>query len=193
MRALLLLESAVVLLLAALILWPRGTPAEGAVEDYFPAERFLVDAFPSERVRYRVDDGRSILEYGIDMADRGNPLTGPPKFLIHRYLYDAQGRAVPDPAATYTHLPHLHGLFPLVAQDAYNEYDRTWIWTRIVRVTIPWRGATLRCWRVDAIDPALPEDADAVQVWMHEDVPVFGILKWTRGGHVYEADWAPKP
>jgi hypothetical protein len=193
MRALLLLESAVVLLLAALILWPRAAPAQGAVGDYFLGDRFLLDALPNERVRYRIDDGRSTLEYAIDKVDRGNPLTGPPRIQIRRALTDAQGRPAPDPTPTYTHLPHVHGLFPLVAQDAPGAYDRTWVWTRIARATIPWRGTTLRCWRIDAIDPALPEDADAVQVWMHEDVPVFGILKWTRGGHVYEADWAPKP
>ena len=193
MRALLLLESAVVLLLAGLILWPRGAPLQGPAGDYFPGERFLLDALPGERIRYRVDDGRAVLEYGIDIADRGNPLTGPPKFRIHRALFHAQGHPVPDPWPSYTHLPHLHGLFPLVAQDAPGALDRTWVWTRITRVTVPWRGTTLRCWRIDAIDPALPDDADVVQVWMHEDVPVYGILKWTRSGHVYEADWAPKP
>jgi hypothetical protein len=80
-----------------------------------------------------------------------------------------------------------------MAQDAPGGYDRIWVWTRITRTNIPWHGRTLRCWLVEARDPALPDNADAVQVWMHEAVPVFGILKWSRGDHVYEADWTPKP
>lgn len=193
MRALLLLESALVIALAAMILWPGGAPAATPIGDYFPAERFLNDALPGEHVSYGVDGGRSTIDYAVEKVDPGDPMTGPPKLSIRRTLLDAQRRPVADPTPTYTHVPHLHGLFPLLAQDAPGAYDRTWIWTRITRDRIPWHGKTLRCWRVDAIDPALPEDADAVQVWMHEDVPVFGILKWSRGGHVYEADWAPKP
>ena len=194
MRALLLLESALVILLAgAVLLLPRGGAGATSPTDFFPAERFLPDALPGEHVTYGVDGGRSTLEYDVDKVDRGNPLTGPPKISIRRTLLDAQHHLLLDPAPTYTHVPHLHGMFPLLAQDAPGGYDRTWVWTRITRDKIPWHGKTLRCWRVDAIDPALPEDAEAVQVWMHEDVPVFGILKWSRGGHVYEADWTPKP
>ena len=194
MRALLLIESVVVILLAALIVfWSGGAPAAAPPGDVFPALRFLPDALPGEHVTYGVDGGRSTLEYDVDKVDPGDPRAGPPKISIRRTLRDAQRRPVLDSAPTYTHLPHLHGMFPLLAQDAPGAFDRTWVWTRITRDKIPWHGQTLRCWRVDAIDPALPDDADAVQVWMHEDVPVFGILKWSRGGHVYEADWAPKP
>ena len=193
MRALLLLESIVVIVLAALILWPGGAPAASVTPDFFPGEAFLLNAVPGEKVTYGVDGGRSTVEYFIDKVERGGQLAGPPKFSIHRTLYDAQRRPIPDSAPTYTHLPHVHGLFPLMAQDAPGGYDRLWVWTRITRDKIAWHGRTLRCWRVDAIDPALPDNADAVQVWMHEDVPVFGILKWSRGDHVYEADWTPKP
>jgi hypothetical protein len=193
MRALLLLESAVVILLAALIFWGGRTHAAAPLADWFPAESFLLDALPGEHVAYSVDGGRSTVEYFVDKVDRGNPASGPPKFSIRRGLLDAQRRPTLDPAPTYTHLPHLHGLFPLLAQDAPGGLDRTWVWTRITRDRIAWHGTSLRCWRVDAIDPALPDNASAVQVWMHEAVPVFGILKWSRGDHVYEADWAPKP
>ena len=43
-----------------------------------------------------------------------------------------------------------------------------------------------------AQQPAWP-DRDAVEVWMHEDVPVYGILRWQRAGHKYECtSWRPK-
>lgn len=30
-------------------------------------------------------------------------------------------------------------------------------------------------------------------VWVHEDVPVFGIVRWERNGETYEiSNWRPK-
>src|SRR6202008_3280175 len=99
------------IVLAALILWPGRAPAAPTTPDFFPADGFLPDPLPGEHVTYGVDGGRSTLEYFVEKVDRGSPLQGPPRFSIRRALLDAQRRPVPDPAPTYTHLPHVHGLF----------------------------------------------------------------------------------
>ena len=192
MRALILLESLVVVLLAAAILFggshPAGATAGG---DIFPALNFLYDADPGETVRYSIDGGRSTLQFSVGAVDRGS-LKGPPRLQIARLMTDTQGRPVPDEAPEYTHLPHRHGMFPFMAPEAPADYDRVWVLKRIVRESLPWHGKELRCWHVYCIDPGLPPDRDAVELWMHEPVPVFGILRWRRDGHTYDSDWNPK-
>ena len=67
-------------------------------------------------------------------------------------------------------------------------YDRTWIWTRIRREKVPGPdGREREAWRVDLIDPAIdPEGgADHVVAWLDEDIPVFGLLRWQRGGRTF--------
>jgi hypothetical protein len=188
MRVLILFESLVVLALAGFVLF--GKTAAPPPPDLFPVASFLLDATPGESVRYRVDDGGTIA-YSVGTVDRGGP-SGPPRLQITRAWADALGNALPDDAPSYTHLPYRHSFFPLMAQEAPGAFDRVWVLKRVQRKTYPWKGKTLRCWRVECIDPALPPDRDAVLLWMHEDCPVFGIFRWERGGHTYEADWTPK-
>ena len=190
MRVLILFESLIVLALAGLILFGKPVAAVEPAGDAFPAARMLLDAVPGESVRYRVDDGRSTLAYTVGTVDRGGP-SSPPRLQISRAMTDIAGRPIHDDAPSYTHLPYRHFLFPLIAQEAPGAFDRVWILKRIQRVTFPWKGQTLRCWRVDCTDPALPKDRDAVVLWMHEACPVFGIFRWERAGHTYEADWNP--
>jgi hypothetical protein len=196
MRALILLECLVVLALAGLILAPGrlpGVPGPDAVEEplVFPAARFLSDAIPGESATYRVDRGESTIEFRVVTADRGGP-QGPPKVTITRVLHDRAGRELPEAEPTYVHLLAEHGLFPFLTPELPRAYDRVWILRRIVHDEIPWLGRKLPCWRVECIDPALDPSQETVVVWMHEDVPVYGILQFERAGHLYECtSWRP--
>lgn len=190
MRLLILFESLVVLALAAGILFMKPASPATPSGDLFPVGNFLLDALPGESVRYRVDEGRSTLSYTVGTVDPGGP-KGPPHMQITRAMTDTAGRVVPDPDPSYTHLPHRHGFFPLIAQGFPGAFDRVWVVQHVRRVTVPWQGRPLRCWRVDAIDPALTKDREAVVLFLHENCPVFGIFRWERDGHVYEAEWRP--
>jgi hypothetical protein len=191
MRALILVESLVVLALAAGILVGPPAPASDAGGDVFPAARFVLDALPGETVLYRVDEGLATVRYTVGTVMVGGS-KNTPKLHVDVAMTDTQGLPLQGVAGGYEHLPTRHGFFPLMAPEAPAAYDRVWVLKRIKREeSFPWKGKTIRCWRVDAIDPALKADADAVVMWMHEDCPVFGIFRWQRGGHTYEADWRP--
>lgn len=191
MRALILLECIVVLGLAGLVL-SRGVPGQGAVEpDVFPASRFLADAEPGERATYRIDQGEGTVDFDVVHADRGGP-QGPPKVTITRSFRDQAGIHVPENDPTYEHRLVEHGLFPFLAPAQARAFDRVWVIRRIQRDEIRWLGRPLRCWRVECIDPALEPEQETVVVWFHEAVPVYGILRWERAGHVYECtSWRP--
>ncbi len=190
MRALILLECLAVIALAVLILLKGGRGPGSGTPDVFAAHRFLLDASPGEVARYRVDDGKSILEFKVLAAAPGGVEI--PRVSVTRTLWDAAGTQLPDPGPTYLHLFHKHGLFPFLTPEEPGAYDRVWILKRIQRSSISWGGRTIPCWRVECIDPALPPDRDAVVVWMREEVPVYGILRWERAGHSYECvSWNP--
>jgi hypothetical protein len=183
MRALILLESLVVVGLALAILL-RG-PAELAEAEGFLAEKMILDTLrPDERVTYRRDDG-ALLEFRVD-GQVHREGTGPPRIPIRRTFLAAPG-AAPDPdAPLYVHRPEVHGLFPFLAADDPTALDRVWIWRRVTRAEIQVGDRRTPCWRVDCIDPALPEGSDAVAVWMDPAVPLYGILRFERQGHAYE-------
>lgn len=191
MRALILLECLVILALAGLILFhPEPHDAEGEV---FPASAFLPDAVPGESVAYRVDQAQGTLEFVVGAVDRGGP-QGPPKVTITRSYKDGQGNVVPEGEPTYVHHLVEHGIFPFLTPAAPRAWDRTWVLRRIRRDEIRFLGRPLRCWRVEAIDPALEPDQESVVVWMHEDVPVYGIVRFERAGRIYECtSWRPRP
>jgi hypothetical protein len=191
-RALILLECVVILALAALILVPRGGRASADEGDAFYAARFLMDAVPEEVATYRMDDGRGTLEFKVASVDRGGP-QGPPRVSIQRTFRDAQGTVIPELEPSYTHLLARHGLFPFMNPEQPAAYEGVWILKRIRRDTLTWQGRPLRCWHVECIDPSLQPDRDSVEVWMHEDVPVYGILRWQRDGHTFDCtSWRPK-
>jgi hypothetical protein len=191
MRALILLECVVILGLAALILF-RSPPGGGEPEPLiFPAGRFVGDAQPGETVTYRIDQGQGTLEFAVAAADRGGPF-GPPKLSITRTFRDATGSPVTDPHPSYTHHAIEHFLFPFLTPAEPRAWDRVWVWRRIRQETIRFLGRDLECWRVECIDPALDPDQEAVVVWFHTDVPVYGIVKWERAGRVFECtSWRP--
>lgn len=191
MRALILLECFVILALAALILLRHDVVVGGDEGEIFSAAHFLMDAAPGETVRYRIDEARGTLDFKVLAADRGGP-AGPPKVSIERTYRDGAGTTIPELEPTYTHLLTRHGLFPFMNPEQPAAFEGVWILKRIRRETISWQGRPLSCWHVDCIDPSLPNDRDAVEVWMHPGVPVYGILRWQRDGHAFECtSWRP--
>ena len=153
MRALILLESAVVVALALGILL-RG-PAREAQAEVFRADRLLFDAEPGERADFRGDDGLT-LSFEVHSVERRGG--GPPVFRLKTEQKDPSG-PLAGPVG-YAHSLAQHGLFPLLTPGYPDANDRLWIWRRIRRETIPWAGSPLAVWRMDCIDPALPPDQD---------------------------------
>jgi hypothetical protein len=189
-RALIVLECLVVLGLAALIL-TRKDPSAFTAPDVFAPARFVLDALPGEVATYRIDEGKASLEFKVTVVDRGGP-QGPPRMQIERTARGPTGATLADTEPSYTHYLTRYGFLPFLTPEDPGALDRTWILKRIRRVSIPWQGRPLKCWHVECIDPGLPPDRDAVEVWMHEDVPVYGILRWQRAGRVYEvSSWRP--
>ena len=50
----------------------------------------------------------------------------------------------------------LHGWLPLMAPQEPDGLDRLWVWARIRQEPLSVLGKERLCWRVDAIDGALP-------------------------------------
>jgi hypothetical protein len=74
-------------------------------------------------------------------------------------------------------------------------HDRIWIWEHIRRVRMPWQGKDRDLWRIDLIDPALPEEggADHVVAWLDESAPVFGLVRWQRRDRTWDlVNWEPR-
>ena len=131
---------------------------------------------------------------------------------IQRRLMDPKGRPYEGPlgVVTYDHTLTEHGLFPLTAPEAPDALDRIWVIRGIRPDTLtlgpqaggdrfdladlpaadalgPQAGGAVHdCWRVDLIDPALPAGQDTVVAWVSTEIPVFGLLKWKRGGETWE-------
>jgi hypothetical protein len=186
MRLLILFESLLVIALAVAILTHRRTV--GTTVDVFTADRLLLDAKPGEEAAFRGDDG-VVLAYRLAATKVGAVTGGGPIHYIESVQRDPLGD-VPGTAAQYEHRVARHGLFPLLTPSHPNADDRLWVWRRLTRETVPWRGRPLSTWRMDCIDPALPPGQDAVVVWFHEDAPLFGIVRWTRNGRTYDLAWA---
>lgn len=190
MRALILLECLVAIALSVGIIVKSGEPASAEQGEFFNASKLLLNAVPGEEATYRVDDGRITVTYKIDATEFGG-LQGPPKLSIRRTRTE-MGVVQPD-AVSYVHYPHWHGLFPFLTPEEPTAFDRVWVMRRIQRATLQWQGRSIACWKIECIDPALPPDRESVLVWVHEDAPVFGILRWERNGEVYELlNWRPK-
>ncbi len=190
MRALILLECFLAIGLSVGIITHRGSEAGPRQNDIFSATSMLLNCLPGEQATYRVDDGRTTVTYRVDATEHGG-LSGPPKISIRRTRTES-GQVQPD-SINYIHFPHRHGLFPFLTPEEPDAFDRVWVLRRIQRATIQWQGAPLKCWKIECIDPALPPDRETVLVWLHEDAPVFGVVRWERNNEVYElSNWRPK-
>ncbi len=197
MRALILLLSAVVLILAALIVYPAlagGTGgATASTGRLFDATRLITDARAGESATYRDERGET-WTFKVEMAVPGGP-ERPPRIRIWSIRRDRSGDPLPGGTEVYEHRPTRHGLYPLMAPADPEGYDRVWIWSRIRWAAVSWQGKPRELWRVDLIDPALPEagGADHVVAWLDESVPVFGLVRWQRRDRTWElVDWSPR-
>lgn len=193
MRALILLESLVILALAVGILLPKpAAPATGGGE-VFKAGHLLMDAGPGEKAVYRADDGTS-LEFVVGPVDRQGKRG--PVLAMTRVFRDAAGNIPDNGIVPWFHVLSEHGFVPLTAPEKAADLDRVWILRRIRRVDLAVRNRSLRCWKVDFVDPALPVEAEAVEAWFDERVPVFGLVRWQRNGRTYQLEssspaWKP--
>jgi hypothetical protein len=178
MRALILLESLIVLALAAAILFHTSSPSSAGQGERFLASSLLMDAMPGESVLYAADDGTS-LEFTIGPVNREGKRG--PVFSITRTFRDALRNTPEGGIVSYAHVLAEHGFFPLMSPEAPGDVDRVWILRRIARDDLSIRNRTIRCWRLELFDPALPADSDLVQAWYEEKVPVFGLVQWQRG------------
>jgi hypothetical protein len=182
MRALILvLAAAVVALAVSILLAPP--PVEPEAPTFRPA-LLISDARKGEQAQYRDAEGNRVV-FRVESAMAGGP-DHPPSIRVRREVWDTTERLLSG--VSYDHLPTIHFLFPLVAPDDPDGYDRVWVWQRIRRDEIEVGGKRRMAWRIDGIDPALEPDRDSVVAWLDYDVPVFGLLRWQRGGKTWTLD-----
>jgi len=189
MRALILLLAASVVTLAVLIVRyvderPGFVNRTGRL---LHVGALLADAEGGEEASYQERTSRRIIEFRVEQAPRLPPIAVPHK-LIRRVLKDAMGQVyqAPGSSVSYQHDLTLHGWFPLMAPEAPDALDRVWVIRSIHPDRITVNREDHDCWRVDLIDPALPEGSDTVVAWLSERVPVYGLLKWKRRGETWE-------
>lgn len=189
MRALILLLAAAVVALAVLIVLyvderPGFLNRKGPL---FYVGALLADGEAGEAASYQERTSRRFIDFKIEQAPRLPEFAVPYKH-IRRVLRDAQGEVyqTAGSSVSYKHTLSDHGWFPLMAPEVPDALDRTWIIRSIEPDRITVNRAEHDCWRVDLIDPGLPEGSDTVVAWMSEKVPVFGLLKWKRRGETWE-------
>ena len=199
MRVLILILAAAVVGLAVSIVMhveQRSGTYIQRVGPLMPIGAMLGNARASEEAEYRETTSYRQVHYRIEQAPRLPPFAVPWKY-IRRTLRDARSR-VYENAATgvgYKHSLSEHGWFPLMAPEAPDSLDRVWIIRSIRPEKITVSRTEWDCWRVDLIDPALPQGRDTVVAWLSEKIPVYGLLKWKRAGETWEfvkGKWAPK-
>lgn len=193
MRALILVLALVVIGLAASILYEvdRGRDHGLRVGAVFHIGGLIADAQGGESAWYRETSSGRVAEYRVVQAPT-LPSFAVPFKQIQRRLMDEKGKPYEGPlgTVTYDHQLTKHGFLPLTAPDVPDALDRVWV----IRAIRPDRLAlgsagqstTWPCWRIDLIDPALPDGQDTVVAWVTKDVPVYGLLKWKRGGETWE-------
>ena len=192
MRAAILgLSALIVMLSISIVIEISGRASPGGRKGLkFAVGRMLKDARQGEQAVYREAGGRGrYLTYTV-MDEWSATIKRVPTKQIEVTLRDP--RQAPERAqhALYEHRVTDHFWFPLMAPSAPDAKDRVWILRSITRDEILLGDRIRACWRIDLIDPALPEDAEAVVAWMDETVPVFGLLKWQRRNTVWELDSA---
>ncbi len=195
MRALILVLAAGVVALAISIVHfvdTRSTAVQ-RVGEVFHIGALLANAEGGETAWYRERTSGRVAEYRVVQDPKLPPFAVPYK-QIGRRLLDARGRPYEGPSGTtsYAHKLTEHGFLPLTAPEVPDALDRVWIIRSIrpdeltLHKTATGSGKTHACWRVDLIDPALPDGQDTVVAWLSAEVPVYGLLKWKRGGETWE-------
>jgi hypothetical protein len=198
MRVLILVLAAVVVALAVSIVdFVRVRDEAGPrLGPLMNLETMIANARASEEVEYREATTFRQIHYRVEQAPRLPPFATPWKF-IRRILKDSRSRTYENAATGvgYRHHGGSHGWFPLMAPGAPDAMDRVWVIRAIHQDKITAMSKEWDCWRVDCIDPALPAGKDTVVVWMSDQIPVYGILKWKRAGETWEVTrgaWAPR-
>jgi hypothetical protein len=150
----------------------------------------LFDGMPGEEAVYRDEDGNQLV-WRLEQRLRQPPRED--RFLIRRRLLDRTNQPMGAHAnVAYEHSVTNHGWYPLMDPEEPEGRDRVWIWARIQEAKLSFRGKERACWRVDFVDPALPEGADGVQAWFLEEAPVFGIIQWQRQDRTWVlTSWSP--
>ncbi|MDA1194431.1 MAG: hypothetical protein O2894_04540 [Planctomycetota bacterium] len=192
MRALILLLAAAVVALAISIVVEVDTRPSFAqrMGPVFHIGALLANAEGGESAWYRETSSGRSLEYRVVQAPRLPPIAVAYK-VVGRRLLDEKGQpyAGAQGSVSYEHKLTDHGFLPLAAPEAPQALDRVWI-IRAIRpdsITLDGGGGTAHaCWRVDLIDPALPEGQDTVVAWVSDKVPVYGLLKLKRAGETWE-------
>ena len=197
MRALILLLAAIVVALAvALVI--RVDRRSAFVQRFGPVFHIgalVADADGGETAVYREKTSGRVMEFKVEQAPLLSPFSAP-YLLIRRILKDPRGLVYEGPTSNvaYEHKLTEHGFLPLMAPEVPDALDRVWIIRsirpeRLVLRENPVAGRqdqVYDCWRVDLIDPALPEGSDTVVAWVDARVPVYGLLKWKRNGETWE-------
>ena len=197
MRALILVMALVCIGLSASIV------AEVSARPSASQRSFVGEPFDLGRMLLDCDEGEGAV-YGRETAGgkegarlhfrvlaREGTRAEPPRFRIEN-VYEANTSAEPPVSTEYVHDAARHGWLPLTTPQAPERLDRLWVVRSISREEILFRGKPLMAWRVDLIDPALPEDEEAVVAWMHEEAPVFGLLRFKRRDDTWTLlNWRP--
>ncbi|MDJ0522630.1 MAG: hypothetical protein QNJ90_11235 [Planctomycetota bacterium] len=189
MRALILLLAAAVVTLAVLIvLYVDERPGFiNRTGPLFYVGELLADARGGEAATYQERTSRRLIDFKVEQAPLLAPSAVPYK-QIRRVLRDPQGLVYQSPGSSvsYQHTLTQHGWFPLMAPEVPDALDRVWVIRSVQPDRITVNRDEFDCWRVDLIDPALPEGSDTVVAWLSAKVPVFGLLKWKRLGETWE-------
>jgi hypothetical protein len=176
--AILILALVVIGLAVSILLRPAPLEMGGPV---FAVGRLISDAIKGEEAQYADAEGNRVL-YRVESILTGGP-DHPPWKRIRREVRDSTERLLSS--KSYEHYPTIHFLFPLVAPDDPEGYDRVWVWQRIRRDVIDVGGKQRVAWRVDGVDPGAPPDDDSFVAWLDESTPVFGLLRWQHRGRTW--------
>jgi len=185
LRILILVLCVSVVFLAVLVLVDaRGRRAAHAAVRFLPAA-LLYDAQEGEEAAYRDAEGNGLVWTVLKRL--ASEQRGQERLVIRRRLLDRTGNLM-DPRwgeVAYEHDFALHKYYPLMAPHEPDGLDRRWVWSQILQEPRTLRGKEALCWRVDFLDPALPQGDHEVRAWFHADVAVFGLVEW----HHYGRTW----
>ncbi len=188
MRAAILVLAAVVVVLAVSIVREVERRPDELRETgpRFDIVRLLPDAVKGEWAQYREEGSNRRLQWIV--VDRPPPQREEaPHLVIRRDVIGVDGELDPSQGGpvAYPHQLVHHGWFPFLTPEKPGELDRVWIVRGIRRDRLKRGGVEQEAWRVEFLDPALPEEFEAVVAWFDERLPVFGLIQWTRYGETW--------
>lgn len=188
MRALIVLCSGIVVGLAALIVVyvSEHSGPRRLVGPKFQVAELVQDARPGEFAVYREESSGRRMRFVVVERPETAGLSAP-YLVIRRDRLGRDGSPLGEEGASisYEHQIVQHAWFPFLAPEVPTEYDRVWSWREIVREPYRLRGRSMPAWRVDLLDPSLPETADTVVAWFDASVPVYGLLQWRRDNETW--------